>query len=531
MRNTFQAYCTRPAAVALVVVVLLMSLSLRARSPDFAQVTGARNLEATHHALLTIKALGSSPVAHHWLLPTVSLGAPADKHIPWGTTVPTSTGDHIYTSFTPPGFLAPYLVLGALVVPASEKSLALFGVACGAATTLLLFALLYRVLRHGGHGRWVCAGGALLGALVSIFSREALQSHGLVYWVHSIYQPVLVLGLYALWRYLAAPGTGAGAQRPAAPLVLLVFVGAWTEWTGYVFGAVLAVLCWFGVLMDRPHRRLAVQLLLALVAAGVATLLHYGAVLGLAPTMDAFIGRFLARGTSTGSLAALFDGYRLSFGLFLAIAGAALAVFLVATARDAKAPGAQAQAQPRRDTALLLLAASIPLAENFVMLQHAGEFSFDRLKFIFPAALLIAIAFARLARTARWLLALALLGACAQGWASYRADLARYGNWAAVDADNKALVQAIRQHTDLGCAVLLSPGVRGYSNNLLGRGIHENKKPEDALPLLRREKNACAAIYLDGEWAYQDLPRYRSATITWPDGRVSQVGVPPAEGH
>ncbi len=527
MRNTAETLSRNLAALALAVILVLLFLSLQARSKDFADVTGARNLEATHHALLTIQALDSSPVAHHRLLPTVSLGGAADKHIAWGATVPTDTGDYIYTSFTPAGFLAPYLVLGALGVPASVQSLALFGVACGAATTLLLFVLLHRMLRQGGHTPWVCAGGALLGALVSIFSREALQSHGLVYWVHSLYQAVLVLNLLALQRYLAAAHAGAPRRAAAVSLVLLVFLGAWTEWTGYVFGAGLAALCWFGVLMERPHRRLAALLVLALVAAGLVTLVHYGAVLGLEPTMDAFIRRFFARGASRGSLAALFDGYSLSFGLFLAATGVALAVLLVAMARGARAPGVLAPSQ--RDVALLLLAAGIPLLENGVLLQHASEFSFDRLKFIFLAALLIAFAFSRLARAARWLLALALLCASVQGWSAYRSDLARYADWAAVDADNKALVAAIRQQVDLGCAVLLSPGVRGYSNTLLGRGIHENKRPGDALALLR-EKDACAAIYLDAEWAHQDLPRYRSATITWPDGQVASLSVPVDDG-
>jgi hypothetical protein len=529
MRPIFQTIFKSPAALALVLIVILASLSLRARSDDFAQATGARNLEATHHALLTIRALRSSPVESHWLLPTVSLGAAADKHIPWGATVPTDTGDFIYTSFTPVGFLAPYLALGVAGGQASVEGLAYFSFLCGAATTLVLFALLYRVLRHGGHGRWLSASAALLGVLVSIFSREALQSHGIVYWVHSFYQPVLALTLYALFRYLAAstgPDDPGRSGRSAVPLVLLVFLGAWTEWTGYVFGLGLAAMCWFGVLLERPHRRLSIQLLLALAAAGLLTLAHYAAALGLEPAMDAFIGRFLARGASRGTLSALLDGYGLSFGVFILAAGVALAGLMAAVAAG-RQPW---RGPPQRNTAFLLLAASIPLLENLIMLQHAGEFSFDRLKFIFPAALLISCAVAALPVAGRAVLALAMVAASIQGCASYRADLARHSGWAAVDARNQALADAIRKEVDLNCSVLLSPGVRGYANNLFGRGIHETARREDSLLLLRRQ-DACAAIYLDGEWAFQDLPRYRSATITRPDGSVTEIGLPLAAGH
>ena len=95
----------RLALAGAIVLMVLLAISYSIRDKDFASVTGASNLEASYHVLLTMKALKASPAESHWFLPIVSLGNKLDKNISWGATVPTRKGDYIYTSFTPPGFL------------------------------------------------------------------------------------------------------------------------------------------------------------------------------------------------------------------------------------------------------------------------------------------------------------------------------------------------------------------------------------------------------------------------------------------
>lgn len=82
-------------------LIMMLSFSLISRQQDFKKETGAQNLEASYHVLLTIAALNESPVKNHWYLPSLSLGREADKQIPWGETIPSRSGDYIYTSFTP----------------------------------------------------------------------------------------------------------------------------------------------------------------------------------------------------------------------------------------------------------------------------------------------------------------------------------------------------------------------------------------------------------------------------------------------
>jgi len=45
---------------------------------------------------------------------------------------------------------------------------------------------------------------ALVGSAVEFFSREAMLSHGVMYWSHSLYQPILSFSLYLTFRYLTA---------------------------------------------------------------------------------------------------------------------------------------------------------------------------------------------------------------------------------------------------------------------------------------------------------------------------------------
>ncbi|MDF3054773.1 MAG: hypothetical protein K0Q74_680 [Gammaproteobacteria bacterium] len=302
-------------------MILLLLISFEIKHKDFKQVTGSQNLEATYHTILTIKAFKSSPIENHWYLPTVTLGKNEDKYIPWGATVPTKTGDYIYTSFTSPGFLAPYLAFELFNLEPSEKSLAYFNFLLGSAVSLVLFIFLLKILEYSGYSRRVAVGGAVLGTVVSIFSKESLQSHGLVYWSQSFFQLILISALCFLFMYLVNKNN---SKKYTICLIVSVFLGAWTEWSGYVFGVGLAALFWFGVLIERPKKILSLQLIATMVVAGLLTLLHYGLAVGFDPAIKAFIGRFLARNTASGNLIDLLDGYALSFGFFILITCAAL---------------------------------------------------------------------------------------------------------------------------------------------------------------------------------------------------------------
>lgn len=138
------------------------------------------------------------PVRNHYLLPTVTLGQPEDKFISWGATVPTQTGDYVYTSFNSPGFILPYLWFEITGLEVSIQNLAYFNSIIGALVVLLLLALLFEYLTLFLHLSPIRASVITTVALIpAMFSQEVLVSHGLVYWVHSVYQFIFVATLYA----------------------------------------------------------------------------------------------------------------------------------------------------------------------------------------------------------------------------------------------------------------------------------------------------------------------------------------------
>ncbi len=157
------------------------------------------------------------------------------------------------------------------------------------------------------------------------------------------------------------------------------------------------------------------------------------------------------------------------------------------------------------------------------MLQHATQFSFDRLKFIVPSAIVIAFAMTDRKLWFRFFVIVIIVFAGFHGYKSHRNDMTRYSGWTAHHQANLALVDRMRSQVDVGCATFASNlGVRGYANLLLGRSIHEHKTLDQALAL-REQRGGCVLVFLDGHWVFPDLPRYSQAILTWPDGRKTAL--------
>ena len=508
---------TNSTHVCLWVLLLCLCLfiSFIARYKHFNNVTGVQNLEASYHVLLTVQSIQQNPISTHWLLPTVSLGQNNDKNIPWGATVPTKSStpggaSYIYTSFTPMGFIVPYFVFSIFDIEVTLKNLAILNFLLGSLVSFILFFLLFQILQYIGYEKYPAYLGAFSGSLISIFSKEVLQSQGLVYWSQSLYQVILVLTFYFLFLYLRLYKTHSHRATVEYTLLFFIFLGAVTEWTGYILGIGLSVLFWFG-LCQYQNKQLAAKLIFSLSLAGLITLIHFGAVIGLEQTISAFLGRFLARSTTSGSMSILLNGYALSYGAFiLAILGLTLSCFFYNGTKDP-------EIESKNILIFLFVATCIPLLENLIMLQHAGQFSFDRLKFIFPASIVIATGIARQDFRNRVLFLLLLIFASQQGYSSYRNDLRNYKSWEDVNYQNHLLTEAIKLSVDIKCSVLHSNlGVRGYANLLLGRGIYEYTSIEDSVNLLEKT-NSCASVYIEGTWQYTDLQKYQSATITKSD--------------
>jgi hypothetical protein len=507
----FLSTAPRPFLYAVVILALMLFTSYQLRSAEFDRIDGAPNIIATYHTLLTVTALDESPAAEHFFLPTVSLGRDIDKHIPWGATRPTSSGDFIYTSFYSPGYVAPYLWFKAWNLAITEHNLVVFNFVLGCLSTLILFLLLNTLLRYNGFSPALAAIAAVAGCIISVFSREALLSNGVTYWCHSLWQPLFLGSLLCFLQYQTSPSER-GRKFSAAVLLALAFVGPLTEWTGYIFNAGLITLLWVNGPKSSNSRALALKILLATALAMALMLAHLILALGLRATIGALLARFVARNASSGSLTELIGGYGQSYGLFLIGIVVILAIASFSRFHDASAT--------RRNVTLsLLIASAVPLAENLLLLQHASMFSFDRLKFIAPSALLIALAFASYKVTARIVLAGVLAAAALQNFRAYRSDIKLFSAWSDISSSDKRLAGDVLKEIDPACTVFASSfEVRGYANLLFHHGIHENATPEQAMTFLRSD-HGCALVYLEGASVFDDdLPAYTKATITRTNG-------------
>lgn len=495
-------------------ISLMLIVSFQLRHKEFNSIDGAPNIIATYHALLTATALDESSAGHHWYLPTVSLGKEIDKNIPWGATVKTKTGDYIYTSFYSPGFVAPHLWFKTLQIAPSEINLVRFNFMLGCISALALFFLLTDLLIHNGFSRLTASASATIGCFIGVFSREALLSHGVTYWSQSLYQPILIGSLFFYLKYLTANSERL-KKTHAAALILFAFSGPLIEWTGYVFNAGLVILLWMNSKQSPCSRTMAIKILAATALAGAVTLTHLALAVGLSPAIDALLGRFVARGTSAGSLAGLSSGYGQSYGLFLIVV-IALGITILINYK-------QSSSAHRRTTLLILIASTTPLIENILMLQHATVFSFDRLKLIPLAALIIALAFASYKNIGRITLIIFIIASSVQNYIVYRSDISAFSKWGEINKENKILALNTTRDINPNCTIFTSSiGVRGYANLLFHHGIYEYVTTDDSLKLLHFRKG-CALVHLDGFFAFPDLPAYTRATITKDTGETRIV--------
>jgi hypothetical protein len=171
----------------------------------------------------------------------------------------------------------------------------------------------------------------------------------------------------------------------------------------------------------------------------------------------------------------------------------------------------------------IFIAACSPLLENALLLQHASEYTHDRLKFAVPAGIIIAIGFSRCYRKAQVAISVLLILAAVHGWQSYKTDLDKYRYWSVVDVSNKKLAAVLNEQYANDCTVYLSNiGVRGYANLLFHHGIFEWKVADDAKKLMR-DTHSCRSIFLEASIFLPGLPSYSKATVTDIDGTVSVV--------
>jgi hypothetical protein len=490
------------------VVLFAFMITLGLRIDMFSGDSAAQGLEATYHVLWTAKALAESDSSAHFYLPTVTLIPEPGNPIRWGATVPTPAGASIYTSFPPLGFLLPAVALQA-VDGGSFASLGLMNSLVGLVAALALAGLARAmVLRigavhddHGPEARWRHGWVVFVLCAVSyLLAREVLVSHGPVVWAHSMSQIALITGCWLAFRIF----TRRGSVGTVVGIVLVALLYPSLEWTGFVFNAgLILALVYDGVRRQGGALALSAAggVVLATLAAGALLLVHFSAAIGIEPLLEALRGRAAARDYDHRALLGLPLGYFVSFGALLPMAAIGL-WWMLSTPREHVPDGR---------FWLLIFVATFPMLENVVMMQHAYQFSFDRLKLAVPLVLICAMALWQARMPDRSPLALFGLTA-AVIWSNVQIfghDVVYYKSWGSLNAANTRLVDRLAQDPDADCGPVGTNGtVRGYINVTFGRDIHENTTPEG---LARRTELApgCNFVFVQTVPSpFSDLPEF-----------------------
>lgn len=518
---------------------MAFALSLWIRWPAFASEAATPNLEASYHALWTAESLTGSPVSSHRLLPTVTLGPVPENDISWGTARPTPGGSYVYASFPPLAFWLATPLVGLGETPMDLRPLGLFNSLIGLLAALLLAGLARRVfldraLVGGEHqeDRQTLGWGVFAStACTALLLCESLQSHGVVYWPQSPAQVVFIAGAwfaYGVVKQKSSNLTTTGLLACCAIYPLL-------EWSGYIFNVGLFIafaamnlragpapltgdgLRWWAPSSVRMIvRGWPIRIAALTVVVGVATLAHLVSAVGAGETLEALGSRAAARATSL-NLLGLPLGYLTSLGLLVpagVLAGWSSLRFM--------------RGQWNSPFGWLLLITAFPSLENLIMLDHAIEFSFDRLKLIVPLILVLAFWAGGLA-TSRVLivLPLAALAIIGSNVLLYRDRESQAASWVGVNESNQNLIEDAPPGLFDACAVVGASGnVRGYLNLLVGRDIYERMDAQ-SLAAKAKDRRACAAFIIETRPVLTDLPEVVTITPLELSPRTAPRSPPP----
>lgn len=433
-----------------------LSMSVYIKFTDMDSIYNIRNIEASYHTLLTADALASNPISDHYMLPTVTLGKDIDHFVPWGATKPTSTGSYIYTSFYSPAFVVAHAFFVMTNLELNLVNLAILNTVLHVASLIVMVLLGLevhnRLSRDSESSRYSSYAPLkiLVSSLVLIFSSESLLSYGVVYWAQSLLNFTMILAIYLYIKLRH------DRNIVKFSFLLLVLINPLIEWTGFIFNIGLII----ASLIFNKNKALAFKILAITFFSGLILVSHYVLAIGVVNTIEGFTSRFFARAIDRASFFDLALGYFWSYSMFFV-------PFVWAA-------GNVMEKLPSLDRTLqgLIFICFFPLIENIIMLQHASQFSFDRLKFVIPVFVVFFLYFRYFGLN---VIVVTLIVISSIMNIKVYGYLERDGlRWASIHERNVMFRDEIASQVDLSCSLLTTDwAVRGYYNRLFDRAIVE----------------------------------------------------------
>lgn len=452
------------------------------------------NSDATWHTLLTLKCYEETSSDVHKYLPIVSLGEKDDKGIPWGVTVPDDKGNYYYTSFSPAGYVFPYIFMKVFHLPISEKSLYIFNTLLFIISGILWMNFIKDVFSDSRHVHVL----SFMAFITYVSSPEILHSQGMVYWHQSIMQVSLILQLWMYYNMCTKK-----TRLATIFFYILCVLNPYIEWTGYVANVGFALVEFFRNCNNRKKGFVKLcSIALLTMLSFLIFIGHYLLVIDMNAFFNALLARFTARNVSVSiGWLSMVNGYLKSFKYCWILVIVVVAWDIIKNKRILI------------NNKFLLILLAFPLIENVIMKQHAYEYSFDRMKMIYVLSFLICMCANNLLNSSKsdiikksLIVLTVMIGIL--NFNSYLND-----NTYIWDADyrnsNKRIAAYINEHYDDAIISIENGGVRGYLNMLFERGIYEWVSLSQAIGIAE-EKSKPYAITIkvqENSWDMSEVER------------------------
>lgn len=454
LRNNISQYICITAILLTVIVVAIV------RYPN--TEVNYLNSDATWHTLLTIEAYNETPISEHYFLPIVSLGEQRDKGISWGSTISDEKGNYYYTSFSPMGYVLPYLFIKIFSLPISESSLYIFNTLLLLISCVVIYLLLSEIFSDRKQYLIMYAV-----FVAYILSPEIMHGMGLVYWHQSLMQVFLPLQILFYSKFIK------NEKKKYGYLTLLMcLINPYTEWTGYVANGGL-----FIAELIRNRKQKGIKKISKALSLGICTVLsfvifcgHYLLVTDMSDFFNALKNRFLARNATTNTQwSLLFTGYWSSFAALITL------VCILCIVCIYKKQSFRFMKSANAELKLILFVSIFPVIENFIMKQHAVSYTYDRMKLALPLVILLYYVAVEAIDTSKInmqliTMLLVLVGVLPSCY-SYMRGGTYFWN---IDYEegNEELCEYINENFD-NSVVGFNSSVRGYLNMTLMRGCFE----------------------------------------------------------
>jgi len=452
------------------------------------------NADATYHVLLTMKAYDETPVSVHKFLPIVSLGQPEDKFIPWGATVPDNLGNYYYTSFSPIGFVVPYLFVKLFHLPINPNSLYIFNSILYVLSMFLIVKLFFKLFDNIDK-RFIM----FIAGIAYLFQLEIMHGQGIVYWHQSLFQIIFISQLILFERIRKEPEN----IRVLICFFVLCLVAPYAEWTGFCGNFGFGVAFFFCFYKKRPNflKYPAIIFLLTVVSFALFCL-HYLAVIPASGFANALKERFMGRSILVNASFLTFaSGYIVSFGLLIIFV--TVFVFLIMLSGSNRKIFFKTIYE-RKEFLIVVCAA---FSENIILRQHSIEYGYDKMKTILLISffLLCSVSVAMRGRINRLdVIVMPVIAALVTISALnlYIYTLTYWYKWPApYIEENQTIARELSSEYTLKNSILAHQNstTRGYANILWNRGIYENYSIDKLVDIANEKgKRYIVMLHCDG---------------------------------